>query len=862
MYCILKANKINKKSLFILFVSIFFLFVSCLNFLHFQLPSFSQTGNETNPEAGSVGNFEFVKDEIAKQGFYKENLEDNSSESSQYAFSEYPEENEILLEDVMNSINQQLSQKSREANFKEILNTTFFNEDQSPEYFENRVDKLVVLFNQGSGLDLITEIRSAEEMNGLVAAYALPDRGGNGKIYINKEFLAERFTRDLVELVMFEEYGHAIDYFLNGDQDTPGDEGRAFAYAFTGSKLSPELNKERGQGHSDHFYLAIDGMSVPVEAATPPVNWTVQASITDYSFSSYSGTNPAQGQNVYDFGPGGIVEHSYPLDIYENLLFSNTSNGGVQNFDISKVELGYNSDFLIFKMTVGGPNATTATINKGYYYFELEAGDGEANRPDYFLEYAHQENNSLSQTAWSDGSSSRFKLYRDSNNDVGGSSVTASNRSSGSAGDGYNQDVSLSSQDGWYRVNGRTLEVAFSLARIGITGSAVSDFSVGVRAWASQSSTIDKSKMLWHDQNNSSDLSGGSFDNTNTADVFTWTRVGPGAGGSPPSINPGASDIIVNEASPYAIFPIKGIGAGQTINLAIQATGSGTGHAILAGNTGADLTSTIEYSEDNGATWSTYNGTSFTSTVSFLTTGTTALLVRVGIVNDSPPVFEGAETFRLAVTTPGGTATANGTIIDDGTGTIFNANGTVNNTAIKDNDNASFTITPNPAAGATDNGKLVTTEAAGPLKTNTFTIVLDSQPSGNVIITLTGLDATEGSLSTTTLTFTSANWNVPQTVTVTGVDDSITDGDITYTLTATATGGGYSGQTKTIQVINKEILSNDPKISFVKSGVYNAASGTITYTFTVTNTGNVTVSGIEIDDEQIGVTGLAISPST
>ena len=31
------------------------------------------------------------------------------------------------------------------------------------------------------------------------------------------------------------------------------------------------------------------------------------------------------------------------------------------------------------------------------------------------------------------------------------------------------------------------------------------------------------------------------------------------------------------------------------------------------------------------------------------------------------------------------------------------------------------------------------------------------------------------------LTFTNANWNTPQTVTVTGVDDLVVDGNIAYT---------------------------------------------------------------------------------
>ena len=41
---------------------------------------------------------------------------------------------------------------------------------------------------------------------------------------------------------------------------------------------------------------------------------------------------------------------------------------------------------------------------------------------------------------------------------------------------------------------------------------------------------------------------------------------------------------------------------------------------------------------------------------------------------------------------------------------------------------------------------------------------------------LSSSDTTEGTLSTSSLTFTAANWNVAQTVTVTGVDDAIVDG--------------------------------------------------------------------------------------
>nr|MCU0875084.1 dockerin type I domain-containing protein [Pirellulaceae bacterium] len=57
------------------------------------------------------------------------------------------------------------------------------------------------------------------------------------------------------------------------------------------------------------------------------------------------------------------------------------------------------------------------------------------------------------------------------------------------------------------------------------------------------------------------------------------------------------------------------------------------------------------------------------------------------------------------------------------------------------------------------------------------------QPATNVGLSVTSGDPGEATVSPAVLTFTPANWNVPQTVTVTGVDDSDRDGDQVTSLT-------------------------------------------------------------------------------
>src|SRR5207248_3144238 len=83
-----------------------------------------------------------------------------------------------------------------------------------------------------------------------------------------------------------------------------------------------------------------------------------------------------------------------------------------------------------------------------------------------------------------------------------------------------------------------------------------------------------------------------------------------------------------------------------------------------------------------------------------------------------------------------------------------------------DNDTAGVTVRPTSG--------LTTTEAGG---TASFTVVLTSQPTASVSVPLSSSNTSEGTVSAANLTFTTGNWNVPQTVTVTGVDDFVDDGN-------------------------------------------------------------------------------------
>ncbi len=85
----------------------------------------------------------------------------------------------------------------------------------------------------------------------------------------------------------------------------------------------------------------------------------------------------------------------------------------------------------------------------------------------------------------------------------------------------------------------------------------------------------------------------------------------------------------------------------------------------------------------------------------------------------------------------------------------------------------SANITDNDAAGVTvtESGGTALTEGGA---TDTYTVVLNSRPTAAVTISI-GVDA-QVSADKASLTFAPANWDTPQTVTVSAVDDCVAEG--------------------------------------------------------------------------------------
>ena len=122
-------------------------------------------------------------------------------------------------------------------------------------------------------------------------------------------------------------------------------------------------------------------------------------------------------------------------------------------------------------------------------------------------------------------------------------------------------------------------------------------------------------------------------------------------------------------------------------------------------------------------------------------------------------------------------------------------------------------------------GQLTTTEGGGSAG---FTLVLTAPPSAEVVIGLDVADGSEWTVSADQLVFTPTTWNLPRTVTVTGVDDDLVDGDQTgriAILPAVSADPAYAGlDAADVDVVN---LDDDaPAIQVTPSEAATSEDGT------------------------------------
>ena len=165
------------------------------------------------------------------------------------------------------------------------------------------------------------------------------------------------------------------------------------------------------------------------------------------------------------------------------------------------------------------------------------------------------------------------------------------------------------------------------------------------------------------------------------------------------------------------------------------------------------------------------------------------------------------------------------------------------------------------------NGSTEVSEAGGTTNTDTYTVALDTEPTASVTITVTSGDTGAATVSPATLTFSTTNWNSGQTVTVSGVDDFVTqssDRSVTIGHSATSSDAVYNGIA--IVDVRATVVDDDTAgVSIIESSgstVVSEAAGagrTDTYTVELATlpTGSVTVAVTS------GAVGAAtVSPAT
>lgn len=278
-------------------------------------------------------------------------------------------------------------------------------------------------------------------------------------------------------------------------------------------------------------------------------------------------------------------------------------------------------------------------------------------------------------------------------------------------------------------------------------------------------------------------------------------------------------------------------GSGTTVySTSETVTGGVLTVGILNGVTSTQEVS-IDYTVTGGTATAGGIDYSLASGTAIIPAGSTSTPITLSVVNDN--TVESDETVVVTLSSPQDAGLSSD--YSSATYTIVN------------DDVAPPGVTVSETLGSTD-----VTEGGG---TDSYSIVLDSAPTSDVTVSLSSSGGNQLSLSPSSIVFTTSNWNVPVTVTVSAVDDDIAEGSHTSTLTQTATSadGNYNGIS--ISSLRVSIIDNGDTAGVTKtessgSTAVSEAGLSDSYTLVLTSqpTSTVTIA--------VGTTSADISLST
>jgi len=257
----------------------------------------------------------------------------------------------------------------------------------------------------------------------------------------------------------------------------------------------------------------------------------------------------------------------------------------------------------------------------------------------------------------------------------------------------------------------------------------------------------------------------------------------------------------------FTVNPTGGLGVsetGTTAGFSVVLTSqpaSNVSFGIASSDTGeaSVLPATLTFTPDN---WNTAQNVTVSGVDDTEVDGNQSATISVTVTADSDPAYIGLAPRTVTVT-----------VTDD-----------------------DVTPTPGGITVTPDTGLVVGEDGSSA----SFDVLLDSEPSAEVIIALSSSNPAEGSVDPTSLSFGPADWMMARSVTVTGVDDDTVDGDVAFsilTAPAQSTDSAYAGlDAVDVAVINRDNDATDPVtpgITLGEPGTFSDDGSTLSASFTV-----------------------------